>query len=151
MYAKEPRTEREFARYFALRWQVLRAPWNQPPGSERDEYESGAFHIMVEDNSGNTIGVGRLHRKTTSLAQVRYMAIAEAWRNQGIGTLILQQLEQQAHHWSIAKVVLNARTDVVEFYRRRGYQVSGKGETLFGSIAHVTMEKVLSARSSTSD
>jgi hypothetical protein len=40
--------------------------------------------------------------------------------------------------------VLNARDNVVEFYRKRGYDVLGDAETLFGVIRHVRMAKLLS-------
>jgi hypothetical protein len=42
------------------------------------------------------------------------------------------------------KIVLNARDNVVEFYRKRGYDVLGDAETLFGVIRHVWMAKLLS-------
>ncbi len=143
MRITEPKTTDELARYFALRWQILRAPWNQPPGSERDDHESRAFHLMVEDDGGTTVGVGRLHRNGASAAQVRYMAVAENVRHQGIGTLILDGLEERARRWAVTRVILNARNDVVEFYRRRGYRMTGAGETLFGTIEHTRMEKAL--------
>jgi N-acetylglutamate synthase-like GNAT family acetyltransferase len=151
MRLTQPRTKEELARYFGLRWLVLRAPWDQPPGSERDEYEAQAFHLMVEDDSGNAIGVGRLHRTSASVGQVRYMAVAENRRHEGIGTVVLDKLEQRARQWAMRKVVLNARNGVVEFYRRRGYRMVGAGEVLFGSIEHTRMEKVLDPDGAWSD
>ena len=43
MIVRAPSTEKEFERYRDLRWGILRAPWNQPKGSEVDELESKAF------------------------------------------------------------------------------------------------------------
>ena len=43
------------------------------------------------------------------------------------------------------KIVLNARDNAVEFYRKRGYDIIGDAETLlFGVIRHVRMAKLLS-------
>jgi predicted GNAT family N-acyltransferase len=39
--------------------------------------------------------------------------------------------------------VLNARDNVTEFYARHGYAVVGEAETLFGTIRHVRMAKIL--------
>ena len=39
MKLRPPETAEEFDAYYNLRWMVLRAPWNQPTGSEKDEYE----------------------------------------------------------------------------------------------------------------
>ena len=33
----EPRTTQEWESYFDLRWRVLREPWGQARGSERDD------------------------------------------------------------------------------------------------------------------
>jgi hypothetical protein len=41
------------------------------------------------------------------------------------------------------KIVLNARDNAVEFYRKRGYGIIGDAETLFGVIRHVRMAKLL--------
>jgi hypothetical protein len=41
-----------------------------------------------------------------------------------------------------AKIVLNARENVVQSYVRRGYAVTGWAETLFGMIRHRRMGKV---------
>ncbi|HCF79069.1 MAG TPA: GNAT family N-acetyltransferase, partial [Glaciecola sp.] len=35
-----PTTEQQLEQYFAFRWQILKAPFNFPIGSEKDEYES---------------------------------------------------------------------------------------------------------------
>lgn len=38
----EPSDE-NFEEYYYLRWKVLRKPWNQPIGSEKDELEKTAY------------------------------------------------------------------------------------------------------------
>jgi hypothetical protein len=62
MVIRFPATESEFEAYYALRWKILREPWNQPPGSEKDEFEGEAVHLAAWDDYGKIIGVGRLHR-----------------------------------------------------------------------------------------
>ena len=42
---KEPVTEEEFEQYYILRWRILRQPWNQPRGSEKDDKENKSIHI----------------------------------------------------------------------------------------------------------
>jgi len=46
-------------------------------------------------------------------------------------------LEAEALRRGARKIVLNARDNAVEFYRKRGYAIVGEGETLFGVIRHV--------------
>ena len=79
----EPSTPDEIQRYYDLRWKILRAPWNQPCGSERDELESSSRHLMVINSKQAVIAVGRLHFNSIREAQIRYMAvdIAHAMRS----------------------------------------------------------------------
>ena len=71
-----PQSEAQWQAYYNLRYQVLRAPWGQAPGSERDELEAGSFHQMVTSADGEVLAVGRLHRLDDGRAQVRYMAVS---------------------------------------------------------------------------
>ena len=66
---RSPANESEFKAYYALRWKILREPWNQPPGSEKDEFEQVAVHLAAWDDAGNLIGVGRLHRVSENAAK----------------------------------------------------------------------------------
>ena len=56
----------------------------------------------------------------------------------------LDALEAEARGRGVRKIVPNARDNALEFYRKRGYDVIGDAETLFGVISHVRMEKSLS-------
>jgi N-acetylglutamate synthase-like GNAT family acetyltransferase len=138
-----PRTEAEFEAYYDLRWRVLRAPWAQPRGSERDEFEEVADHVTAVDPEGRLIGVGSLRPTGQGEARIRYMAIEEAWRGRGVGRAILARLEAQAQRRSVSRILLNAREGVIGFYERMGYSVAGEAPTLFGVIRHSRMEKQL--------
>lgn len=149
MEVQRPQTEADLARVFELRWQVLRAPWGEPRGSERDEVDEsraiadGVEHALIQDATGEPLAVGRLHFNSPDEAQIRYMAVVAAWRRQGLGRRIVEHLEGVARSRGAATVVLNAREEVAGFYRALGYDVVGAGPTLFGSIPHVRMRKQL--------
>ncbi|MEP7015254.1 MAG: GNAT family N-acetyltransferase [Verrucomicrobiota bacterium] len=136
-----PISDLDWERYYDLRWQVLRKPWNKPRGSERDEIEQTSFHLMLREPSGKVAAIGRLHLNSTEEAQVRYMAVAESWRGQGLGARILQGLEEQARTQSVQRIVLNAREMAINFYIRQHYRIEGPAEKLFGEIRHVRMRK----------
>ena len=36
MKVLEPKTKEDFKKYYDLRWRILRKPWNQPRGSEKE-------------------------------------------------------------------------------------------------------------------
>lgn len=139
-----PVTDLDWERYYDLRWRVLRKPWSQPRGSERDDLDRQSFHLMLRDHSGAVVAIGRLHLNSPEEAQVRYMAVDESWRGRGLGRRILEGLEQQARAQSLKSIVLNSREEAINFYVKHGYQVEGPAETLFGEIRHVRMRKDLS-------
>ena len=129
--------------YFDLRWRVLREPWNQPRGSERDNLDATAFHLVIRTPEGKPVAIGRLHVNSPAEAQVRFMAVDPVWQNRGLGARILRGLEDEARACRVECIVLNAREDASEFYLAHGYQVEGPGETLFGKVRHVRMLKNL--------
>lgn len=137
---KQPETEKEFKAYYHLRWRVLREPWQQPRGSEKDELENESFHIMACDEN-KVVGVGRLHFNNKTEAQIRYMAVSPEHINEGIGALILKALEEKAKQGDCKTIMLDARENAVIFYKKKGYELLEKSHLLFDSIQHYKMKK----------
>lgn len=140
---KPPQSEIERQQYYDLRWRILRAPWQQPRGTERDEYEDIAIHATAIDSRGNMLGVARLHQTDNATAQIRYMAVEENVQNQGIGKTLLHYLEEQAIALGVRVVTLNARENCIGFYIKQGYVITGTGHVLYGEIRHKKMQKHL--------
>ena len=140
-----PSSAEDWERYFDLRWRVLRAPWNQPRGSETDDRDGDSTHLMAIDSEGQALAVGRLHFNSAAEAQVRFMAVAESARNRGLGSVLLAELEKQARAAGAARVVLHSREGAQHFYEKNGYRVTGLAPTLFDAIKHVRMAKDLRA------
>jgi ribosomal protein S18 acetylase RimI-like enzyme len=139
----EPSTHDEYRRYYELRWKILRAPWNQPRGSEQDALDRSSSHFMVIDSQQVIIGVGRLQFNSIREAQIRYMAIDIEQQRRGIGTRLLHVLEDRAIELGAASIVLDAREQALGFYRKQGYELEGPGHVLFNTIPHVKMSKRL--------
>ena len=140
---RSPRTPDEWENYFDLRWRVLRAPWDQPRGSEKDDRESDGEHLMIVGPDSSALAVGRLHFNTPAEAQVRFMAVDPQARGGGLGSLVLRECDRRARAAGATSIVLNARDDVQEFYVRHGFVVIGPAETLFSAVKHVRMRKDL--------
>ena len=138
-----PQSITEFEHYYDLRWRILRAPWQQPRGSERDHHDDNAIHAMALNDEGHIIGVARLHQINNTTAQIRYMAVENGWQRSGIGDALLRYLEAQARALGVRLIKLNARENSVEFYTKRGYQITGPGHLLYGEIKHQILEKPL--------
>lgn len=140
---RQPQNAKEREACYALRWEVLRAPWQQPRGSECDEQEETARHYMVIDTKGYILATGRIHSIDTDTAQIRYMAVRPGHEGCGLGKRLLTALETDAAINGETRVVLHARENSLEFYRHCGYRVIRKSHRLFDSIQHYEMEKYL--------
>ena len=141
MEIRSPESESEFVAYYELRWRVLRKPWGQPSGSERDELDDAATHVAGYDEAKRLVCVGRLHAVETGVGRVRYMAVEEPMRGRGLGHAVLDELERLAKRQGMTAIRLDARESAVGFYQRNGYEAVGEGHTLFGDVHHSKMRK----------
>ena len=137
---RKPETKQEFEKYYNLRWRILRKPWNQPKGSERDTMDVGSIHIMAIIGN-KVIGCGRGHFNSSIEAQIRYMAVDKDFREKGVGTGILRALEEELTDNGAKEIILKARENAVSLYEKYGYEIYQKGEILFGEIKHYWMRK----------
>lgn len=139
---RPPLAPGEFAEYFSFRWAQLREPLGLPRGSERDSLEDAAFHVAAYDEL-SIIGVGRVHIESDGTARVRYMAVHDGYRHQGVGRSILKRLEQFAHDHRVRVCWLNARETALGFYEKNGYVACGACKSELSSVRHERMEKAL--------
>lgn len=137
---RSPQTAEDIERYYDLRWRILREPWSQSRGGERDDHEDEAIHLAAWLN-GSLVGVGRVHFTGPDEAQIRYMAVESHFQGHRIGSRILAELERRAKDAGARKIILNARDHAVHFYSRHGYTVTRESGVLFDAIAHWQMEK----------
>lgn len=138
-----PRSNEEWVAYFDLRWRVLRAPWSQPRGSEKDDRESDSEHLMILGKDSQPLAVGRLHFNSATEAQVRFMAVDPTAQGRGLGGMILREFQRKARANGAATIILNAREDAQRFYLKHGFVVIGPALTIFDAVRHVRMRQVL--------
>ena len=136
-----PQSSEDWQADYSLRWQVLRAPWGEPRGSEQDDLEQDAEHRFIKNNDGEVLGVARLHFNNHQQAQVRYMAVAEGNRNQHIGSRLLHELEKIAWTQDADELVLFARERALDFYKRHGYELKEKAHLAYDDVQHWKMVK----------
>ena len=138
----EPKSSAEFEQYYNLRYEVLRRPWLQPKGSEKDDDDKSSIHRMIIDESnGKAVAVGRLQFNTNEEAQIRYMAVSDNYQLKGYGNLIVKTLEDIALNKGIRNIILQARENALKFYWKNGYEIIEKSYLLFDEIQHWLMVK----------
>ena len=139
---KSPTTDSDWKAYYALRFNVLREPWNQPLGSEVLADEDQAIHAIAVEGT-EVLGVARMHESAEKQGQVRCVATATEAQGKGIGKAIMAYLEEKAKQKGWTEIVLEARENAVPFYQAIGYSIVAESYLLFGEIQHYRMQKSL--------
>jgi len=135
-------SKEEFEALYDLRWRLLRKPWNQPKGSEKDEREDESYSfIAILDNK--IIGTARIHKNNEKEGQIRYLAVEKEYQKMDIGKNLMKKIEMHAINLGLESVILNARKTAENFFEKLGYKVIRKGHTLFNEIEHFVMRKSL--------
>ncbi len=139
----KPQTPKEFEVYYFIRYTILRKPWNQTPGSEKDDQETTSIHMMALDEHNTALGVCRLQLNTPYEAQIRYMGVLENARKKGVGMKIIEYAENTAKENNSKKILLHAREVAIPFYEKCGYKIVEKSYLMWNEIQHYLMEKNL--------
>jgi len=90
---RSPKDQKEFDEYDFFRWKVLRKPIGKKIETLKDKFDKDGFHIIGLYNRV-IIASGRVHFNNNNEAQIRFMAVDEAFRAQGIGKEVLKILEK---------------------------------------------------------
>jgi N-acetylglutamate synthase-like GNAT family acetyltransferase len=141
---RTPKTKDEFKAYYALRFRVLREPWGQPKGTEKDDYEPISQHLMaVDDQSGAVVGVIKWLERAPGVAWLSHVAVAPEYQRRGIGKLLMKTVEETARAQGFQAIGANSRLTSTEYFEKQGYTLAGLPTHYFGTVQVVWMEKTL--------
>lgn len=133
---------KEYEQMILLRQQVLLQPIGVPASYiQRDKEKED---ILICAFEGETItGCCVLTPKNSNTVQLRQMAVVEHMQGKGVGAAIVAFAENEARNKLFQNLILHARSVVVPFYLKCGYEVVGE-EFYEVGIAHRVMQKKLS-------
>lgn len=137
---RSPKTELEWNAYYALRYDILRKPLNQPKGSERNDGDIHGVHFALYDDQVLR-AIARLDQAGVGISQVRFVAVNTSLQGKGYGKLIMNAVEQSSMESGNTKMILQARDNALAFYKKLDYQLVEKTHLLFGMVQHYLMEK----------
>jgi ribosomal protein S18 acetylase RimI-like enzyme len=121
---------------------VLRKPWNQPLGSEKDENENTSIHLFAYKDDVPS-GVCRIQYNSPIQAQIRFMGVDSAFRGHKIGHALLERAEQIVRESGRTEIILQARENAVKFYESAGYAIVEKSFLMWNTIQHYLMRKTV--------
>jgi predicted GNAT family N-acyltransferase len=139
---RSPKTEAEWKKYDDFRWEVLRKPLKISHIPLKDNLEDSSYHFMAITISKKILACGRVHMNNEYEAQIRYMGVSDDIRRMGVGTSMVNKLEDKAKTLGAKYVTLNARNIALDFYKSLGYIEIEPYESDI-KIPHTRMEKTL--------
>lgn len=100
-------------------WAGRQAPRQYIPWIEGQEL------TVAISTLGHVIGFGHLieSNKSGRLCQIKGLFVSPKWSRKGVGTALLQHLEDQARVQGYTRVFLNASLNAEGFYERMGYSI----------------------------
>ncbi|WP_423189695.1 GNAT family N-acetyltransferase [Alkalibacterium sp. f15] len=109
---------------------------------EIDDLEDKTLHIVgYEDKL--PVCTARLLKKEDDTVKIQRVAVLAAYRKQGIGRLLLEQIEKIAKkQLNASHLALDSQDHAISFYEKIGYSVKGDG-FLDAGIPHHYMHKAL--------
>ncbi len=141
---RPPATKDDFKAYYALRYHVLRQPWGQARGTEKDDYEPLCQHWMaVDEQTGEVVGVIKWMEMDPGVAWLSHLAIAPERQKQGIGRLLVQAVEDAARKKGCRVIGANAHLNSTDYFEKLGFRIVGLPGHYFSTVQVVWMEKEL--------
>lgn len=109
-----------------------------PESLEWDGEDEASTHFIASDQNGTAVGCIRLMPS----GQLSRLSVLESFRNQGIGSQLLNAAEEHARSVGMQEIFLHAQTHATSFYESAGFTVNG-GIFLEADIPHRQMFKEL--------
>lgn len=118
--------ERERQAAFAVRWEVFVQEQGVPLEEELDSYDAEALHFIAEYSATKEIvATARLIHKEPGIGKVGRVAVRKAYRGRGVGTKIMQFIENFATERNFRQLMLDAQLQAIPFYEKLGYTAEG--------------------------
>jgi GNAT superfamily N-acetyltransferase len=87
-------------------------------------FRSPAGRLLLAECDGGPVGVGAIRTLRPGVAEVKRMYVAPGWRDQHVGSAILDRLLDQSREMGATTVLLDTcrfMTDAQRLYRSRGF------------------------------
>ncbi len=131
----------EYQQMVKLRDDILRKPLGLTISAEELEREKENMLIGAFEDE-DMLGCCMLVEETADTVRLRQMAVLNDLQGKGIGRALMNFAENIARDRGYKKLSMHARKNVVGFYEKMGYKVTGD-EFIEVTIPHFVMVKKL--------
>lgn len=112
-----------------------------PEELEWDEFDEQCRHALALSHSGEAVGCGRIFTN----GHIGRIAVVKSWRDQRVGTAIVEALLNEARSRKYKFVDVDAQTHAVPFYEGLGFSKQGE-EFMDAGLPHIKMKLELKPR-----
>jgi predicted GNAT family N-acyltransferase len=119
----------------AIREAVFIREQGVPEELEWDELDETCRHALALSSNGNAIGCGRM----AASGHIGRMAVLPEWREQKVGTAIMEAFLDYARVHDYKQVDVDAQTYAVPFYRTFGFVEQGE-QFMDAGLPHIKMQ-----------
>lgn len=104
-----------------IRFGVFVMEQEVPEDLELDLLDPDSRHWIARNVEGSAVGTARLAPDN----HVGRMAVLPEWRGRGVGSALLQAIQQHARDNGIPILALNAQVQAIQFYEKFGFIAEG--------------------------
>ncbi|MEI6182618.1 MAG: GNAT family N-acetyltransferase [Polynucleobacter sp.] len=109
---------------YLIREKVFIHEQGVPEDMELDEFDPTSKHALAYEDHV-CVGTGRLVHLNSHHAQIGRMAVLSAFRNRGIGKVILSRLIALAKSEGVLTLTLHSQVSAIPFYAKMGFIAEG--------------------------
>ena len=105
----------------AIRYQVFTIEQRIPRELDLDGLDRASDHALVVD-SGKPVATARLVINVDSSSVMARVAVLEAYRGQGVASIVVKALMQHAKQQSVSSIEIHAHSYLRSYYERLGFE-----------------------------
>ncbi|MDD4912403.1 MAG: GNAT family N-acetyltransferase [Sideroxydans sp.] len=125
----------------AIRDAVFIREQGVPEALEWDEFDADCRHALALSLNGEAVACGRIYTN----GHIGRVAVMKSWREQRVGTAIVEALLDEARSRGYPWVDIDAQTHAVPFYQGFGFAAVGE-EFMDAGLPHIKMKLELKPR-----
>lgn len=133
----------ELQRRASLMWEDTRQRlMDEPELIDLDPEMIARNEVFVAEEDGEVLGFAAIVAHEGNDAELEGIFVEPAAWRRGIGTLLLRQIEREAHAWQASRLHVIANRHVADFYTANGFTIVGETRTELGPVALLMVKPV---------
>ena len=110
---------------------------------EFDEHDAdGNNHVVLLDD-GYPVATCRFYEIGEKVASLGRVVVLPEYRKQGLGVRVVEEAEQWARELGYEVIEIDSRVEVIEFYKKLGYEQIATETNISGVFECIKMRKKL--------